>query len=164
MEDINEDARIQLQETLRQQTLVGLVNRRENLKSSISGESGDFDDRKYNKGYFSDSFAKSVEKALEEDDSQILGKMSDKIMNQQKAAVQKVLPLKIILPHEGRRLHFFREVQIEPLTSMTIDFKTEQKKEELKNISSKTKNNAILFGIMAFVSVFAFGLNFKFKK
>ena len=164
MDDINEDARIQLQETLRQQTLVGLVNRRANLKTSISGESNDFDDRKYNGGYFSDSFAKQVEKTLEAEDNQVLGAMSDKIMNQQKAALQKVLPLKLILPKEGRRIHFFREVQIEPLTPMTVNFTTKEEKAEIKEMNPKTKNNILLFGIMAFVSVFFFGVNLKFKK
>ena len=164
MDDINEDARIQLQETLRQQTLVGLVNRRANLKTSISGESNDFDDRKYNGGFFSDSFAKQVEKTLEVEDNQILGAMSDKIMNQQKAALQKVLPLKLILPKEGRRIHFFREVQIEPLTPMTVNFTTKEEKAEIKKLNPKTRNNIMLFGIMAFVSVFFFGVNLKFKK
>lgn len=164
MDDINEDARVQLQETLRQQTLVGLVNRRANLKTSISGESNDFDDRKYNGGFFSDSFAKQVEKTLETEDNQILGTMSDKIMNQQKAALQKVLPLKLILPKEGRRIHFFREVQIEPLTPMTVNFTTKEEKVEIKELNPKTRNNILLFGIMAFVSVFFFGVNFKFKK
>ena len=164
MDDINEDARVQLQETLRQQTLVGLVNRRANLKTSISGESADFDERKYNGGFFSDSFAKQVENTLEEEDNQALGKMSDKLMNQQKAALQKVLPLKLILPKEGRRLHFFREVQIEPSTAMSVNFITKKEKAEIKAINPKTRNNIFLFGIMAFVSVFAFGFNFKFKK
>ena len=163
MEDINEDARVQLQETLRQQTLVGLVNRRENLKSSISGESGDFDERKYNQGYFSDSFAKAVEKQLEEEDTQILGKMSDKIMTQQKAAIHKVLPLKVIIPQEGRRLHFFREVQIEPLTPMNVSFSTKEEAELKPAVSSKTSRNAFLFGMMALASVFIFGLNIKLK-
>ena len=164
MDDINEDARIQLQETLRQQTLVGLVNRRANLKTSISGESNDFDERKYNGGFFSDSFAKQVEKTLDAEDNQILGTMSDKIMNQQKAALQKVLPLKIILPKEGRRIHFFREVQIEPLTPMTVNFTTKEEKSEIKELNPKTRNNLMLFGLMAFVSVFFFGVNVKFKK
>ncbi|MCM8542720.1 MAG: hypothetical protein NE328_20810, partial [Lentisphaeraceae bacterium] len=164
MDDINEDARVQLQETLRQQTLVGLVNRRANLKTSISGETADFDERKYNGGFFSDSFAKQVENTLDEEDNLALGKMSDKLMNQQKAALHKVLPLKLILPQEGRRLHFFREVQIEPTTAMTVNFTTKKDKAEIKKMNPKTRNNLMLFGLMAFVSVFAFGFNFKFKK
>ena len=106
----------------------------------------------------------SLEKTLEMEDNQILGKMSDKIMNQQKAALQKVLPLKLILPQEGRRLHFFKEVQIEPLTPMTVNFTTKEDKPEIKEMTPKTRNNLMLFGLMAFISVFFFGVNLKFKR
>lgn len=164
MTDINEDARIQLQTALRRQTLVGLVKRRESLKSNVSGESREFDERRYRDGYFSDSFAKAVEKTLEEEDTAVLSRVSDKIMSQQKAAMQRLLPLRITLPEEGNRLHFYREVQIEPMTEMLVSFNTKKEKLIVKSSDKSSSRNALLFGIFALASFLLFGVNFKFRK
>jgi hypothetical protein len=161
MNDINEDARVQLQATLRQQTLVGLVNRRQNLKASASGGNYEFDDRRYNNGFFSDSFAKAVEKTLEEDESRFLSQVSDKIMAQQTAATQRLMPLRLALPQEGRQLHFYRQVQIEPMSAINVSFNV---KEDLhKPIKSKAvlKSNSLLFLLIFLGSFLMIGGGFK---
>ena len=164
MSDINEDARIQLQSTLRQQTLVGLVNRRESLKANSSGEAFDFDERNYNGGHFSDSFAKSIEKTLEEDESRILRQVSDKIMSQQAAASHQVIPLKLALPKEGRQLRFYRQVQIEPMVPMKLSFKTKELSSKVPGTNKGLKQNISLMSLLLIGSFLMMGVGFKKKK
>ena len=127
-------------------------------------ETREFDDRRYKDGYFSDSFAKAIEKTLEEDDTQILSRVSDKIMSQQKAAMQRLLPLRVTLPEEGSRLHFYREVQIEPMAEMKVSFQTKKEKIEVITTDDTAKRNSILIGLIVLSSCLIFGVNFKFKK
>ena len=161
MSDINEDARIQLQATLRQQTLVGLVNRRANLKANSSGEVYQFDELSYNDGHFSDSFAKAVEKTLEKDESRMLSKVSDKIMSQQAAASRQVMPLKLTLPKEGRQLRFYRQVQIQPMVPMNVSFEAVEEPRKVAAADKSTKQNILIIVILLVGSLLMMGVSIK---
>ena len=77
--------------------------------------------------------------------------------------MQRLLPLKVTLPEEGSRLHFYREVQIEPLAEMKVGFKTKEDRQEIKKADNSAGRSAILILLFAVSSLMLFGMNFNFK-
>ena len=57
-------------------------------------------------------------------DSDNLNKVADKMLEQQAAAQMRANPIRVTLPIQGKRLTFYRELQIHPNTEMTVEFKT----------------------------------------
>ncbi|NQZ57620.1 MAG: hypothetical protein HRT88_09180, partial [Lentisphaeraceae bacterium] len=161
MNDIQEDARVQLQNTLRQQTLVGLVKRRKSLKANISGAQHDFDDKRYRDGYFSNSFAAAVRETLAEDDQQILARISDKILNQQKSAIKRLMPLLVSFPAEGRQLHFYREVLVDSMSPLTVNFSSAQKPVKVEGLMNERMRSVSVVMIVLLICGLLFGVKFR---
>jgi len=123
--DLNEDARVQLRNLLKQQVKIGLVNRRDAVRHSRNkldaqqlAEMQNFQD-----GDFSQEYAARVEQRLSAKDNDALEVVADKIIDQQAAAAGVVTAIRITLPEHGRRLNFYREMHIDPAADLTVEFK-----------------------------------------
>jgi hypothetical protein len=112
---LNEDARVQFRNVVREQVKIGLVNRREALRN----DNNIFDERApqtqggYNEGNFSQEFANRVEEQLTAQDRDSLDRVAVKIVEQQAAAAGQGTAISIAMPQHGRLLHFGRLLQNE---------------------------------------------------
>lgn len=116
---LNEDIRVDLDNLLRQQVKVGLVNARDALnsqKSSIqSGQQG----QEFN---FSAQQAQSIEGSLAQADNANLDLITQRIIQTQQAAQGSGAQLQITLPTCGKRLSFSSPLLVDPMADMTIAF------------------------------------------
>ncbi len=124
-EDLNEDARIQYRNLLRQQAVVGFANRRSALKATLNaaGEDEIRQMRAFNEGNFDAEYGRQVEQSLGAKESDSLGVLANKLLDQQDAAEAEVHPIRITLPVQGRRFAFHRELQIRPGAPMRVTFR-----------------------------------------
>lgn len=147
--DYNEDVRLQYRNLAKQQAVVGLVNRRDELKAgnnlsvyepaqqgqALTGNNA------YNGGtivangalqlnsanayanWTSDQAAQ-VTQNLSAKDSTSLNVVAEKILDQQAAAAGVATALRVTMPIEGRVLEFTRPLQITPGAELSVSFKT----------------------------------------
>jgi hypothetical protein len=123
-EDLNEDARVQLRNVMKQQVKMGLVNRRDALRFSRNiideqqiGQMQGFQD-----GDFTQEYAQTVEQRLSERDNDALDVVADRIIEQQAAAAGVVTAIRVTMPKHGRLLTFKRALQIDPRGDLTVSF------------------------------------------
>jgi hypothetical protein len=122
---LNEDARVQFRNVVREQVKIGLVNRREALRN----DNNIFDERApqtqggYNEGNFSQEFANRVEEQLTAQDRDSLDRVAVKIVEQQAAAAGQGTAINIAMPQHGRLLHFGRLLQNECGGKLELTFK-----------------------------------------
>jgi len=121
-----EDARIQYQNMMKQQAIVGLVQRRNmmRLNQNIRDDKQMDQLRGFNDGNFTADYAKSVQQSLTMEDNDSLNAVTEKIIEQQAAAAGVAQGIKITMPEHGRKLAFFRLIQINPQTAVSVDFRT----------------------------------------
>jgi hypothetical protein len=131
---LNEDARVQFRNVVREQVKIGLVNRREALRN----DNNIFDERApqtqggYNEGNFSQEFANRVEEQLTAQDRDSLDRVAIKIVEQQAAAAGQGSAISIAMPQHGRLLHFGRLLQnecggkLELALKVTTDYSSTQ--------------------------------------
>ena len=165
--DLNEDARAQLRNVQRQNALVGLVKRRDDIISNHPTIDKDkkvvIDDAKFNKGNFTASYAKEVEQSLSLEESKNLTAIADRIMNQQVAAAQKIQPLLVSFPQQGKLIHFKRNLQITPEAEMKVHFKAD-KIETMIPKGTERKDATILFSLLTLLSAGLLGWRPRAKK
>jgi hypothetical protein len=126
--DLNEDARVQLRNLVKQQVKVGLVNRRDNNRyqrnkldlQQMQQMRGFNDDN----GNFTTEYAQNVEQRLSPKENTALEQVAEKIIDQQAAAAGVVSSIRITLPEHGRELTFRRPMQIDPAGEVSVVFKT----------------------------------------
>jgi hypothetical protein len=112
---LNEDARVQFRNVVREQVKIGLVNRREALRM----DNNIFDERApqtqvgYNSGNFSREFASRVDEQLSVQDRDSLDRVAVKIVEQQAAAAGQGTAISIAMPEHGRMMRFARALQNE---------------------------------------------------
>ncbi len=123
--DFNEDVRVQYRNLARQQAVVGLVNRRDNLRQArnVQDEQTASNITGFNKGNWNDDYGKQVTQQLSAEDNGALNAVADKILVQQEAAAATVNPIHITLPMHGRAQFFFRQLQVRPGGELTVNFK-----------------------------------------
>ncbi len=126
-ETLNEDARVQLHNLMKQQVKVGLVNRRNVLRVSknVISEQEPSQVAGFNAGEYTQEYANDVERGLSARDNQALEIVANKIIDQQVAAAGVVTAIGITMPEYGRQLPFFRDRQIDPAKDkLDVTFKT----------------------------------------
>jgi hypothetical protein len=112
---LNEDARVQFKNVVREQVKIGLVNRREALRmdNNIYDERAPQTQVGYNDGNFSREFANRVDEQLTVQDRDSLDRVATKIVEQQAAAAGQGTAINIAMPEHGRMLRFARALQNE---------------------------------------------------
>jgi hypothetical protein len=121
---LNEDARIQFRSLARQQAVVGLATRRSNMKiaSNAALPEDIAQSQQFNAGNFSADVGRQVEQNLGAKESDSLGLVADKLLDQQVAAAADVHPVRVTMPLEGRILTFDRELQVQPDADLRVWF------------------------------------------
>ena len=76
----------------------------------------------FNGGNFTDDYARRVEQSLEAVENDILETWTQKVIGQQAAAAGVKESIQIQMPEHGRVLSFFRQVQIDPDSAVTVSF------------------------------------------
>jgi hypothetical protein len=124
-QDLNEDARIQYRNLVKQQAVVGFANRRGALKTARNAADEQVVEqmRGFNDGNWDADYGRRVQQALGAKESDNLGVVAEKLLDQQEAAEAAVHPIRITLPVQGKQLVFFRELQIEPRAPMDVAFR-----------------------------------------
>jgi hypothetical protein len=129
---LNEDARIQYRNLMRQQAVVGFYNRRSALKKarnvqdedeSAQGLAANAPVRQLVEGEWTADYGRQVEQQMDAKDIGNLNMVADKLLEQQAAAQVRANPIRITMPILGQHLAFHRELQIHPDSEMAIEFK-----------------------------------------
>lgn len=126
-QELNEDARIQYRNLMRQQAVVGFYNRRAALKKSknvVDQEEPVPQGPQVQEGQWTADYGRQLEQKLDAKDTDNLNKVADKMLEQQDAAQIRANPIRITLPVQGVHLPFSRELQINPGIDMVVEFKT----------------------------------------
>lgn len=125
--DLNEDARVQLRNSQKQQFKLGLVSRRAALRYARNLDAvmpGQAELQAYNPEEYTQDFAKGVERNLSQKDNVSLDSVSDRMLDQQVAAQGVVRAINVTLPRHGKLLKFHRAVQVDPDGELSIAFRT----------------------------------------
>jgi hypothetical protein len=122
---LNEDIRVDLDNLLRQQAKVGLVNARGRLRQQASGTVADqglivVDGKGVS---FSQQQAERIESSLGKADSENLELITRRIIQTQEAAEGSVAQLQITMPFCGKMLRFDSPLQVEPKAEMAVTFR-----------------------------------------
>ena len=124
--DLNEDARVQLRNLVKQQVKIGLVNRRDALRVSrnIQDEQQTAQQTEgFQDGEYSQEYAVNIEKSLSEKDNTALEIVANKMIDQQAAAAGVVTAIRITMPKHGQELDFSRALQIDPAGDLVVTMK-----------------------------------------
>jgi tetratricopeptide (TPR) repeat protein len=123
-QDDREDARIQYENIVKQQAIVGLVQRRNEMRlhQNIRDDRQLAQMRGFNKGNFTADYADAIQQSLSSEDNQSLAVLTEKIIEQQAAAAGVAQAIKLTMPEHGRQLEFFRLIQIDPQTPVSVEF------------------------------------------
>jgi hypothetical protein len=122
---LNEDARVQFRNVVKQQVKMGLVNRREELRrdQNIYDEQAPRTAAGFNDGNFSQAFVSQVEEQLSAPDRLALDKVAQRIVDQQAAAAREGAAINIAMPEHGREVRLQRAVQSEKGGALEVVFR-----------------------------------------
>jgi len=118
---LNEDARVQFRNLVRQQGVVGLANRRVQLKQSLNQldeEAQTFDGNQQ----WSGANVQQLEAQLGEKESSSLSALAEKMLDQQQAASVEVHPIRVVMAQQGTQLKFARVLQLKSDAEMRVEF------------------------------------------
>ena len=123
--DFNEDARIQYRNLVKQQAFIGLVQRRNEVRSfqNIRDEKQVRKMDGFQSGNFTPEYARQIEQSLPAEENTNLQTLAEKIIDQQAAAAALAQAIRITVPEQGTRLMFLRPLQINPNAEMSVSFK-----------------------------------------
>jgi len=124
--DLNEDARVQLRNLVKQQVKIGLVNRRDALRVSRNIQDEQQSPQQtegFRDGEYSQEYAVNIEKNLSEKDNTALEIVANKMIDQQAAAAGVVTAIRITMPKHGQELDFSRALQIDPAGDLIVTMK-----------------------------------------
>ncbi|MDD5708110.1 MAG: hypothetical protein PHR35_19505, partial [Kiritimatiellae bacterium] len=107
---LNEDARVQFRNVVRQQVKMGLVNRRQALRAekNIYDESAAKTQSGWNDGNFNAQYVQEVEEQLDAADRANLDRVADKMVEQQVQAAPAATAITIAMPEHGREFRLRR--------------------------------------------------------
>ena len=127
---LNEDIRVDLDNLLKQQAKMGLVNARGRLRQQVSGDADgkgliEVDGQTVT---FSQQQADRMESSLAKSDSENLELITQRIIQTQAAAEDSVAQLQITMPFSGKMLQFDSPLQVEPDAAMAVTFRAKPQK------------------------------------
>jgi hypothetical protein len=128
---LNEDIRVDLDNLLKKQAKVGLVNARGRLRQQVSGatDAGSALIEMHGQSItFSQQQADRMESSLGKADSENLELITQRIIQTQAAAEGSVAQLQITMPFSGKMLHFESPLQVEPDAAMTVIFRARRQR------------------------------------
>ena len=122
--DFNEDVRVQYRNLTRQQAIVGLVNRRGDLRSSrnVQDEEQVKLQKGFNDGNWTAEYGQQVAQNLSAEDNDSLNAVAERMLDQQAAAAGVGQAIHVTMPLEGRSLDFSRQLQVNPDTDLSVSF------------------------------------------
>jgi len=152
--DLNEDARVQYRNLVKQQVKIGLLNRRDAVRYSQNiiderqlGQMEEFQDGQYTQDY-----AARVEGSLSSKDNDALEVVADKMIEQQTAAAGMVSAIRVAMPEHGKLIKFYRARHIEPKDELSVSFKMGTGK--AKSVAGQVVPAVIiLFGVWGFLAM-----------
>ncbi|MDF7798180.1 hypothetical protein P4C99_01800 [Pontiellaceae bacterium B1224] len=121
-QDLNEDARVQFRNLVRQQGVVGLVNRRNQLKQSLNQMP--LEDEVGGNVQWSGADVQKIEAQLGEKESSALSGLAERMLDQQQAASVEVHPIRVVMARQGSTLEFERALQLQPDSEMRVEFRS----------------------------------------
>ena len=121
---LNEDIRVDLDNLLRQQAKVGLINARGRLRQQTgAGADSQADSTIATQGQgFSPQQAERVESSLGQADSENLELITRRILQTQAAAETSISQIQVTMPTRGQVLRFDSPLQVEPAAEMAVIF------------------------------------------
>ncbi len=126
---LNEDIRVDLDNMLRRQVKVGLVNARDRLRQQASGQAPAVtpgDTQQGQEFALTQAQVDRLENKLGQADSENLELITQRIIQTQEAATASLSQLQITLPLQGRVLSFTSPLQVENLAPMHIGFQVKR--------------------------------------
>ena len=127
---LNEDIRVDLNNLLRQQVKVGLINGRDRLRQQTSGQASSPTQRPLTQPApdmsFSQQQAERIESSLGQADNENLDLITRRIIQAQEAAEGSLAQLQITMPLRGQVLRFDSPLQVEPAAEMSVSFSAQR--------------------------------------
>lgn len=120
-QDLNEDARVQYRNLVRQQGVVGLVNRRNQLKQSLNIASDG--NAMLPVEQWSGNDVQKIEAQLGQKESSALSNLAERMLDQQQAAAVEVHPIRVVMAKQGTPLRFARTLQLQSDAEMEVQFR-----------------------------------------
>jgi hypothetical protein len=156
---LNEDIRVDLDNLLRQQAKVGLVNARGRLRQQASGTAADqalivVDGQSLS---FSQQQAERIESSLGKADSENLELITQRIIQTQEAAEGSVAQLQITMPFCGKKLRFDSPLQVEPKALMAVTFRAKPRR-------VRHLDHSAWYGMSLFAGLLALGCGIGFVR
>lgn len=158
---LNEDIRVDLDNLLKQQAKVGLVNVRGRLRQQASGTAGDqsgaliaVDGQSVS---FSQQQAERIESSLGQADSENLELITRRIIQTQAAAEGSVAQLQITMPFCGKILRFDSPLQVEPKAEMAVTFRA--RPQRIRHLDP-----SVWYGLSLFAGLLAVGSGIGFVR
>jgi hypothetical protein len=153
------NARGRLRQQLRQQAKVGLVNARGRLRQQASGTAGGqalitVDGKSVS---FSQKQAEHIESSLGKADSENLELITQRIIQTQEAAEGSVAQLQITMPFCGKMLRFDSPLQVEPKAEMAVTFRA--KPQRIRHLDPSG-----WYGLSLFAGLLAVGCGIGFVR
>jgi hypothetical protein len=130
---LNEDTRVQLHRLIRQQAVVGLAGRRDQMqvaKPGLIGFRGQAHER------LDPTRMQRLRSSLSKDESHNLEQITNRIIETQDAAASSKAQVQFNLPLHGRLLRFHRSLQVQPEAEIRVTLKSEEKDERLPDTKS----------------------------
>ena len=122
---LNEDARVQLSQLIRQQALIGLLGSRQRLRSQM-GRSDAVRAPQVNEQIRQDD-TERLDSTLSKQDSENLERITHRMVQMQMASSQRPPQLLVNLPQRGRLIAFDRPIQVNAGAPMWIDLSARPK-------------------------------------
>lgn len=127
---LNEDIRVDLDNLLRQQVKVGLINGRGRLRQQTSGQAASPSQgplpQPASDMSFSQQQAERLESSLGQADNENLDLITRRIIQAQEAAEGSLAQLQITMPLRGQVLRFDSPLQVEPAAEMLVSFNAQR--------------------------------------
>jgi hypothetical protein len=119
---LNEDARVQFRNLVRQQGVVGLVNRRNQLKQSLNQL--DTVAAAASAEGWSEADVLQIQAELGEKESSALSSLAERMLEQQQAASTEVHPIRAAMIRQGTRIELQRRLQLQTDAAMQVEFRS----------------------------------------
>ncbi|WP_372807714.1 hypothetical protein [Pontiella sp.] len=156
-QDLNEDARVQFRNLVRQQGVMGLVNRRNQLKQSLNlMDQGEVQVPAGNEQWSAQD-VQNVEAQLGDKESSTLSGLAETMLDQQQAASVEVHPIRVVMALQGSPLRFERKLQLQPDSEMWVEFNSTP-------VGASYSVQAVVVGAAALVILLAGGMSAKLRR
>ena len=157
---LNEDARVQFRNLVRQQGVVGLVNRRNQLKQTLN-QVDEQAQISVGNDRWSGADVEKIQAQLGEKESSSLSALAEKMLDQQQAATVEVHPIRVLMAKQGVELVFERSLQLQSDAEMQVEFHSAK---EAGNHAAHLVIVATAAGIILLLGRFSAGLKRKVRR